>query len=101
MKDFITWNDLPAEIKQRMALEQRKQLGIVQLDNFKQNIPFIRIPIDQTFDWIKTKEGFDFWYEVLHLGKFNVFYKKYSKKEDVSKKIELCISKLNNYLTNI
>lgn len=100
MKDFIKWDDLPSEIKQRMALEQRKQLGILKLDNFKQNIPFMNMPINKTFDWSNTEEGADFWYQVLDLGNFNVFYEKHLKKENVSEKIEICISKLNNYLTN-
>lgn len=100
MKDFIKWDDLPNEIKQRMALEQRKQLGILQIDNFKQNVPFRSMPMNQTFAWSNTEEGYDFWHEVLDNGNFNVFYEKHPKKENVSEKIELCISKLNNYLTN-
>lgn len=72
--------DFPIEIIQKMVSKQVHQgnkadVGIFQIDP-------VSCAIDGGFDLDKTKEGSNFWYDVISDIKFDVFFEKYPKKTD-------------------
>ena len=91
---MITWNDLPLEIQNRMLEHQEKQGYLKNPDVFKKETGAGLTK--KGFVWGHTIEGHDFWFDILHHGKFNIFYKIYPKK-DVSEKIDEVLNKLKKY----
>jgi hypothetical protein len=70
-----TWQQLPKEIKKKMLKRQFQQKGKKNKNAFKDNIIS-----SNGFVWVLSKEGFDFWHEVIN-GNFDLFYEKYPKKQ--------------------
>jgi hypothetical protein len=70
----------PKEIIARMLECQEEQWNKRDVTVFEKNIlAFLRVG---GFYWEKTKEGYDFWYDVISNKNFNLFFEKYPKKED-------------------
>jgi hypothetical protein len=67
-----TWNELPKEIKKKMLKRQFDQKGYKNKTEFKLLV--------NGFFWRHTKEGHNFWHEVIN-GNFDLFYQKYPKKQ--------------------
>jgi len=76
---MITWDDLPVEIQNRILECQEEQGHLKNPDVFKKEIGAGLTK--KGFVWKHTVEGSDFWFDILHLGMFNVFYEKISQKE--------------------
>lgn len=91
---MIIWNDLPLEIQNRMLEHQEKQGHLKNPDVFKKEIGAGLTK--KGFVWEHTIEGVDFWFDILHHGKFNIFYDLYPKK-NVSERIDEVLNKLKKY----
>lgn len=78
-KDLIgDLKGFPIEVVQKMLEEQVKQGN-------KEDVKVFQAFSGEDcslggFDWVKTIEGQDFWYDVLTDKNFNEFFKKYPKK---------------------
>lgn len=77
-KENLIYRDIegfPLEVVTAMLHQQKKQIGEVDL------VAFIRRRACSAegggFDWEKTKQGFDYWNNIIHNKKFEDF--KYSK----------------------
>lgn len=68
----------PKEIIARMLECQVEQENKRDISVFEEN----RTSYCQGFIWDKSKEGYDFWDEVIRYKHFDLFFKKYPKKED-------------------
>ena len=72
--------DFPKEIIARMLNCQEEQGNKRDISVFE-NI--IRAPVKfYGFSWNKTKEGWDFWNEVISNKNFDIFFEKYPKKDN-------------------
>ena len=69
---MIKWNELPQEIQERMLEEQEKQTGKRDASVFEENT-------EDGFVWDSSKEGFDFWEEILIHKNIEHFYTLYPK----------------------
>jgi hypothetical protein len=72
-----TWQELPKEIKKKMLKRQFEQTGEKDKNAFKKSIY-------NGFYFNRTKEGVDFWWDVLKNGNFDLFYQHYPKKKQSS-----------------
>ena len=72
MKKF---NELPAEMQERMLQEQERQVTVRNVIVFDVNIAaFAR---EGGFDWDNSVDGFAFWNKIIIHGSFTNFYEKY------------------------
>lgn len=85
-KDIVTTNDLvgdisnfPIEIVQKMVDYQVKQGNMPNVAVFQKNCAAAKS--QSGFDWNNTDEGNNFWCDVIYLDNFDLFFKKYPKKE--------------------
>ena len=77
----------PKEIITRMLDCQQEQGNKRDVSVFEKNIIAGKNP--KGFSWFFTKEGIDFWDEVISNKNFNVFFEKYPKKEDTSQEFKV------------
>jgi hypothetical protein len=72
-----TWDSLPIEIKEKMLERQFEQTGKKNENVFikKINSNFEK----EGFEWERTKEGNNFWFEVLEYSDFDKFFRMYPK----------------------
>ena len=61
-------------VVQKMIEYQEKQRGKEDIFVFQKNVTSVN-----AFDWIRTKEGFAFWDDVICNENFNTFFEKYPK----------------------
>ena len=87
----LTWDKLPSEIQNRMLKYQEEQGNSRNPEIFKKIISSDKN--HGAFDWKHTKEGFNFWVEVLIEENFKKFYERCPKK-DLSILIDNVINKL-------
>ena len=85
-KDIITTDDLigdikdfPIEIVQKMVDCQVEQGNMPNVTVFQKNCAAAKS--QSGFDWNNTEEGNNFWCDVIYLDNFDLFFKKYPKKE--------------------
>ena len=64
----------PIEVVQKMIEYQENQRGKEDIFVFQKNVTSVN-----AFDWIRTKEGFAFWDDVICNENFNTFFEKYPK----------------------
>lgn len=69
--------DFPIEVVEKMIEEQVRQGNKANIGAF-QEYPFAGIS-DNGFDWSETKDGYDFWEEVIGEGNFDLFFEAYPK----------------------
>lgn len=75
-KDLIgDLKNFPIEVVEKMLVEQFKQLGKTDIAVFQYN----RNDSKKGFRWEDTIEGREFWSEVIHYEKFDVFFARYPK----------------------
>lgn len=72
--------DFPIEVVQKMVEKQVHQGNKADVKKFQEYKRFSFA--DGGFYWGKTKEGQEFWYNVIDLNDFDLFFKKYPKKEE-------------------
>lgn len=73
-KDLIgDIKDFPIEIVEKMLEKQQEQKGYT-------NIKTLQTVVDGAFQWDMTSEGHTFWENVIRYKYFNIFFKKYPKK---------------------
>lgn len=73
-KDIIgDLRGFPIDVVQAMLFNQRMQCDIVDVAVFQSN----RAADRNGFTWGSSAEGWDFWNEVIHRKKFDIFYKSY------------------------
>ena len=85
LENYIPKGDLkgfPKEIIARMLNYQEEQWGKIDISVFEKD----RTAGEPTkgFVWSKTKEGYDFWNEVIRFKNFALFFEKYPKKQEDS-----------------
>src|SRR5690554_3838706 len=85
------WSELPVEIQEKMLEHQETQIGKRNESVFEKRI--LEDSEGMGFDWDRTQEGLDFWWEIIGLGEFDVFYERYLK-EELRKEIEEMKAKL-------
>jgi len=90
MNDF---DKLPKEIQEKMLEKQLEQGNKIDPYVFRQDI--FNDKVNRGFDWDKTKEGSEFWADVLDLKNFDVFFEKYPKKKRPLKAECKCVK--NNF----
>lgn len=71
------FNDIPVEIMTKMLEYQLKQSHIMDKSVFDENIKAGKN--NKGFNWGETKEGFDFWEDVITDKQYHVFFEKYPK----------------------
>jgi NTP pyrophosphatase (non-canonical NTP hydrolase) len=76
---MLKWKDLPLEIQERMLEEQEAQGNKKGASAFM--IDVTANIFEGGFDWDRSKESKDFWYEILHDNNIEHFYILYPKKE--------------------
>ena len=70
--------DFPIEVVEKMIEEQVKQGNCPNVEVFQQ---YISASVDDDgFTWGDTEDGDDFWIEIIDGGNFDLFFKKYPKK---------------------
>ena len=73
--------DFPIEVVEKMIEEQVKQGNCPNVEVF-QNYANADTA-DDGFNWSDTKDGDDFWMEVIDNGNFELFFEKYPKKANL------------------
>jgi hypothetical protein len=73
--------DFPIEVVEKMIEEQIKQGNCPNVAVFQNDVS--ADVNDGGFSWWKTDDGNDFWLEVLDGGNFDLFFKKYPKKNNL------------------
>ena len=73
--------DFPIEVVEKMIEEQVKQGNCPNVEVF-QNYPNADTA-DGGFNWSDTKDGYDFWMEVIDDDNFELFFEKYPKKANL------------------
>lgn len=73
--------NFPIEVVKKMLEYQYKQNNIIDIKVFIPNCGAEKH--FNGFRWADTIEGHDFWYEVIHNKKFDVFFKRYPKSKEV------------------
>lgn len=73
--------DFPIEVVEKMIDEQVKQGNIPNVEVFQKCA--ILDDEDGGFAWNRTKDGEDFWREVIVESNFDLFFKKYRKKPNL------------------
>lgn len=73
--------DFPIEVVEKMIEEQVKQGNIPNVEVFQKCV--ILDDEDGGFAWNRTKDGEDFWREVIGESNFDLFFKKYHKKPNL------------------
>lgn len=71
----------PIEVVQKMVEEQIKQGNECNIKAFQKSC--ISSDVEGGFNWNKTTDGHEFWYNVIYNQDFNVFFKKYPKKPNL------------------
>lgn len=74
IKEF---NELPAEIQERMLQEQERQGNPRNAKVFEEDIE--AGVLRGGFTWEKSVEGLDFWLGIILEGDFTAFYERYPK----------------------
>jgi hypothetical protein len=74
--------EYPIEVVEKMIEEQIKQGNCPNVAVFQNDVS--ACAGDGGFDWSDTKDGDDFWVEVLDGGNFDLFFKKYPKKNNTN-----------------
>ena len=90
LKNYIPKGELegfPKEIIARMLEIQEEQWGKIEVSIFEKD----RTAGEPTkgFVWSKTKEGYDFWNEVIRYKNFALFFTRYPKKEEDSQEFRV------------
>ena len=67
----------PLEVVAKMLERQYEQSGKIDIHIFEENRGSCSCKVG--FDWIDTREGYDFWYAVIAGEDFEEFFKKYPK----------------------
>ena len=75
IKEF---NELPAEIQERMLQEQERQGNPRNAKVFEEDIE--AGVLRGGFTWEKSVEGLDFWLGIILYGDFTAFYERYPKR---------------------
>lgn len=70
--------DFPIEVVEKMIEEQVKQGNCPNVEIFQNDSS--ACAGDGGFSWAETEDGTEFWIEVLDGGNFDLFFKKYPKK---------------------
>lgn len=73
--------DFPIEVVQKMVEEQIKQGYSADVSVFQKGATFGME--DGGFEWIETEDGYDFWDDVIGMGNYDLFFKKYPKKPNL------------------
>jgi hypothetical protein len=73
--------NFPIEVVEKMIEEQVKQGNCPNVAVFQNDVS--ACAGDGGFDWSDTKDGDDFWVEVLDGGNFELFFEKYPKKTNL------------------
>jgi hypothetical protein len=73
--------DFPIEVVEKMIEEQVKQGKKADVEVFQKNAS--TDTEEGGFDWMKTEQGYEFWDEVIGVGNFDLFFKKYPKKANL------------------
>ncbi len=82
-KDLIgDIKDFPIEVVKKMIERQAEQGNNPNVSVFQDALSMARI--GGGFDWDKTEYGFDFWHSVINEHKFDLFFEKYSKENQVT-----------------
>ena len=74
----------PTEIVDKMLERQFEQTGRKDVSVFEEGVS--KMKVNGGFDWSRTPENHDFWFDVLMSKKFDVFYKRYPK--NIKQKLE-------------
>ena len=74
--------NFPIEVVEEMIEEQVAQGNYPNVEVFQKNI--YADAEDEGFDWELTTDGSKFWRDVASLQNFNVFFKKYPKKNNTN-----------------
>lgn len=80
MSKELTYDELPVEIQERMLLEQEKQGNERNPEVFRKYLH--SDGGHEGFYWDETKDGSKFWFSILSNKNFDVFFKRYPKKEE-------------------
>ena len=78
MSKQATWEELPIEIQKKCLLRQKQLTGYQSVGTFKTNTY-------AGFAFEESLEGGAFWVEVLGRSNFELFFKKYPKKQTKNK----------------
>ena len=70
----------PKEIIAHMLESQKEQVGRRDVTVFENNTNATMY--NSGFDWNLSKEGLDFWFNVINKKNFNLFFEKYPKKDN-------------------
>ena len=76
--------NFPIEVVTKMVEYQIEQGGTANVTVFAINKA--ASALGGGFSWDFTEEGFDFWFDIIHEGKFEKFFKEYPKKEEEKSK---------------
>jgi len=92
---MITWDELPAEIQKKMYERQIEQGNKNYGSVFRKQLEAGELL--GGFDWCKTNEGGDFWYEVLTKGNIDHFYTVYPKETRMKEALKELQETLENW----
>lgn len=81
------WDKLPEEIQEKMLYYQEEQGNTRNPGVFKSSI--IKSAAGGGFSWSKTKEGSNFWTNILDCSDFDEFFKRYPKNQFLTIKLNL------------
>lgn len=88
LKNYIPKGELkgfPKEIIARMLECQEEQGNPRDISVFETIVAAVKF--DKGFSWNETKEGYNFWHDVINSKDFNLFFEKYPKQDSQKFKV--------------